>query len=282
MARQTYQFEVEENWGLGSNGKVMGGVVPDVAVDSQDRVFVTRREPPAILLYDRDGRYLSTFGDDVLSNPHNIWIDADDRVFVADTDDHTIRIFTVDGELLTTLGTENKAGVPGQPFNRPTKAMAAPSGQIFVSDGYGQYRVHRFSADGALEHSWGEEGDGPGQFALPHDLWIDPRERVLVTDRTNNRIQLFDFDGNYLEEWTDIIAPNNLHIHEDILYAAEAPGRVSLYDLDGNLVSRWGSKGEAPGQFPDPAHGIAVDSNGDVYVSEVPYLPDRIQKFTRI
>ena len=282
MATQTYQFEVVEGWGFGPDGKVMGGIVPDVAVDSQDRVYITRREPPAILVYDREGRYLSTFGDETLSNPHNIWIDPDDRVFVADTDDHTIRIFTIDGKLITTLGTENQTGEPGQPFNRPTKAMAAPSGQIFVSDGYGQHRVHRFSADGEHEHSWGEEGEGPGQFALPHDLWVDPRERVLVTDRTNNRIQLFDYDGNYLEEWTDILSPNNMDIYEDVIYVAEAPARVSMFDLDGNLVGRWGEEGEGPGQFADPAHGMCVDSHGDVYVGEVPFKPDRIQKFTRV
>lgn len=189
---------------------------------------------------------------------------------------------STDGELLDTWGTPNEVGAPGQPFNRPTKAMAASTGQVFVSDGYGQHRVHRFSAAGDLELSWGEEGEGPGQFALPHDLWVDPRDRILVTDRTNNRIQLFDLDGTFLEEWTDIQGPNNMGIYEDIIYAAESPGRVSMFDLDGNLVGRWGEKGEGPGQFADPAHGLCVDSHGDVYVGEVPWKPDRIQKFTRV
>ncbi len=282
MATETYQYEVVEGWGFGSDGQAMGGIVPDATVDSEDRVYISRREPPAILVYDRDGRYLRTFGDDVLSNPHNIWIDSNDRLYCADTDDHTVRIFSVDGELLDTWGTPNEVGAPGQPFNRPTKAMAASTGQVFVSDGYGQHRVHRFSAAGDLELSWGEEGEGPGQFALPHDLWVDPRDRILVTDRTNNRIQLFDLDGTFLEEWTDIQAPNNMGIYEDIIYAAEAPGRVSMFDLDGNLVGRWGEKGEGPGQFADPAHGLCVDSSGDVYVGEVPWKPDRIQKFTRV
>ena len=278
----TYQFEVVEGWGFGSDGKPMGGVVPDADVDSSDNVFIARREPPAILVYDRDGRYLRTFGEDVLSNPHNIWIDDDDRVFVADTDDHTIRIFGPDDTLLDTWGTPDQTGEPGQPFNRPTKAMGAPSGHVFVSDGYGQHRIHRYSADGEHQLSWGEEGTGPSQFALPHDLWIDPRERVLVSDRTNHRIQLFDLEGTYLEEWTDIQSPNNFGIYEDIIYVAEAPARVSMFDLDGNLVGRWGEQGEGPGQFADPAHGMCVDSHGDVYVGEVPWKPDRIQKFTRV
>jgi hypothetical protein len=282
VATTTYQYEVVEGWGFGTDGHVMGGVVPDVTVDSKDNVYLSRREPPAILVYDRDGRYLRTFGDDVLTNPHNIWIDEKERLFCADTDDHTVRIFSLDGELLDTWGTPNQTGAPGQPFNRPTKAMAAPSGEVFVSDGYGQHRVHRFSADGDYQLSWGEEGTGPSQFALPHDLWIDPRERVLVSDRENNRIQLFDLEGTFIEEWTDIQAPNNFGIYEDVIYVAEGPGRVSMFDLDGKLVGRWGEKGDEPGQFADPAHGMCVDSRGDVYVGEVPWKSDRIQKFTRV
>lgn len=280
---ESYAYQAVEGWGLGSDGRAFGGVVPDAAVDSQDRIYITRREPPAILVYDREGRYLNTFGDDVLSNPHNAWIDTDDRLFVADTDDHTIRIFNVEGECLVTWGTPNKTGEPGLPFNRPTKSMAAQSGKVFVSDGYGQHRVHRFSADGELERSWGEEGTGPGQFALPHDVWIDPRDRVMVTDRENHRIQLFDSDGNFLEAWTNVQSPNNIHIHDDIVYVAEAPRRFSLFDLDGKLVARIeGGEGNAPGQYVDHPHGICVDSNGDVYISEVPFSPDRIQKFTRV
>ena len=261
----------------------MGGVVPDVAVDSEDRVYVTRREPPAIVVYDRDGRFLATLGENILTNPHNIWIDSGDHLYVADTDDHTIRLFSTDGEVLRTWGTPNETGAPGLPFNRPTKAMAAPSGQVFVSDGYGQHRVHRFSPDGDLELSWGEEGTGPGQFALPHDLWIDPRNRIMVTDRENHRIQLFDVDGNFLEEWTDIESPNNIHIDENnIIYVAESPRRISLFDLDGNLLARFGEEEEGPGQYVDHPHGICVDSRGDIYVTEVPWQPDRLQKFTRV
>ena len=260
----------------------MGGVVPDAAIDSKDHVYLTRRDPPAILVYDREGRFLSTLGEGILSNPHNIWIDPSDRLFCADVDDHTIRIFDTSGELLHTWGTPNRVGASGHPFNMPTKAMASATGEVFVSDGYGQHRVHRFSADGELELSWGEEGTGPGQFALPHDVCIDSRNRVLVSDRTNNRIQIFDRDGRFLKQWTDIMAPNNIHIDEsEIVYVAEAPQRVSMFNLDGQLVARWGEEGEGPGQFIDPVHGISVDSRGDIYVTEVPHHADRVQKFTR-
>ncbi len=240
------------------------------------------RDPPAILVYDCEGRYLTSFGEIVLSNPHNVWIDPANRLFCADVEDHTVRIFDTKGELLQTLGSPNETGAPGEPFNKPTKAMAAPSGAVFVSDGYGQHRVHRFSPDGELQLSWGEEGTGPGQFALPHDVWVDPRDRVMVTDRENDRIQLFDVEGRFLEAWTDVESPNDIHIDENgIVYVAEAPRRVSLFDLDGRLLARWGEEGDGPGQYVDHPHGICVDSHGDIYVTEVPWQPDRLQKFTR-
>jgi sugar lactone lactonase YvrE len=282
MSDESYSYRVVEGWGLGSGGRPMGGVVPDVATDSEDRVYVTRREPPGILVYDSEGRYLSTLAEDILTNPHNIWIDPKNHLYVADTDDHTIRIFDTNGDILQTLGTPNVTGEPGYPFNRPTKAMRAPSGEIFVSDGYGQHRVHRFSQDGEYQLSWGEEGTGPAQFALPHDLWIDPRNRVMVTDRENHRIQFFDFDGHFLEEWTNTESPNNIHIDEnEIVYVAESSRRLSLFDLDGNVLARWGEEGHGSGQFLDFPHGICVDSHGDIYVAEVPYQSDRLQKFTR-
>ena len=149
-----YRYRPVEGWGFSSGGQPMGGVVPDAAIDSKDHVYLTRRDPPAILVYDREGRFLSTLGEGIISNPHNIWIDPSDRLFCADVDDHTIRIFDTSGELLHTWGTPNRVGASDHPFNMPTKAMASATGEVFVSDGYGQHRVHRFSADGELELAW--------------------------------------------------------------------------------------------------------------------------------
>ena len=150
-----------------------------------------------------------------------------------------------------------------------------------MSDGYGQYRVHRFAPDGGLRRSWGEQGDGPGQFALPHSLVVDRRGRVLVADRENHRVQIFDGDGTFLEQWTDLRQPMDLFIDaDDHIYVAEAQQRISVYSLDGELLSRWGEKGTAPGQFSDSPHGLCVDSHGDLYVCEV-ISQGRLQKFAR-
>ena len=278
-----FNYRVVEGWGQGTDGRAFGGVTPAVATDSHDRVYITRREPAAILVYDREGRFLTTWGEDLLKSPHSVWFDDRDHLYVADVEDHTVRKFGSEGRVLQTLGTPGQVGAPGQPFNRPTWAVLAPWGELYVTDGYGQFRVHRFSADGTLLHSWGEEGTGPGQFALPHCLRVDSRGRVLVLDRENRRLQIFDAEGVYLDEWPDLDGPNDLFIDpDDNVHIAEGNYRISVFNLDGELLARWGEHGEAPGQFADHPHGLWLDSRGDLYVSEVPFLDNRLQKFTRV
>jgi len=284
MSPGSFNFEVVEGWGRGPEGREMGGVVPGVAVDSQDRVYVARRSPPAILVYDDQGRFLQSWGEDALASPHLLWIGSDDQVYCADSGNHTVRKFSADGEVLQTLGTPDRPGPPDTPFNQPTRAMLSQSGDLFVADGYGQFRVHRLSPDGQVLSSWGEGGQGPGQFALPHSLWVDDRRsRVLVMDRENNRIQIFDFEGVYMGEWTDVEMPMDMYIDlDDVVYVSEAPSRISIFSPDGELLSRWGEDGSAPGQFEDAPHGIWVDSRGDLYVAEVATIHNRIQKFARV
>ena len=284
MGPGSFNCEVVEGWGRGPEGRDMGGVVPGVAVDSQDRVYVARRSPPAILVYDDQGRFLQSWGEDALANPHLLWIGSDDQVYCADSGNHTGRKFSADGEVLQTLGTPDRPGPPDMPFNQPTRAMLSQSGDLFVADGYGQCRVHRRSPDGQVLSSWGEGGQGPGQFALPHSLWVDDRRsRVLVMDRENNRIQIFDFEGAYMGEWTDVEMPMDMYIGlDDVVYVSEAPSRISIFSPNGELLSRWGEDGSAPGQFEDAPHGIWVDSRGDLYVAEVAAVHNRIQKFARL
>jgi hypothetical protein len=160
---------------------------------------------------------------------------------------------------------------------------------MFVADGYGNARVHRFDKDGRLIASWGEPGAGPGQFHVVHGIAIDSSGIVYVADRENNRIQLFTDSGKYLGEWIDVARPCEIFIDRSgWCYVAElgfragrwpgtgthepsqTGGRVSIFDRQGKLHARWGG-GENPpaaGDFFAP-HDIWVDSHGDVYVSEV-------------
>ena len=282
LGTRTYTYRVVDGWGRGPGCPALG-LVSAVGVDGQDRIYLFNRLPkPAVLVYDREGRFLRSWGEDLFTTPHGLWITPDQRVLLADSGDHTIRICTTDGQVMQTLGTPGQAGAADMPFNQPTWAKLSPSGEICVSDGYGQYRVHRFAPDGTLKQSWGEKGEGPGQFALPHSIVVDSRGRVLVADRENYRVQIFDSDGQFLDQWTELLQPMDLFIDaDDAIYVAEAQQRISIFNMDGELVGRVGEKGTRPGQFSDSPHGVCVDSHGDMYVCEV-LSHGRMQKFARV
>ena len=297
-----HRFRVVEGWGRGPAGREFGGVITCVAVDRQDRVYLTRRKPPAILVYDREGRFLASLGEKFLHNPHGIHVSDDGALFVTDSVDHTVRKLSLDGDLLLELGTPGQPGAPGRPFNKPTKAVTTQSGDILVSDGYGQCRVHWFSAGGTLLHSWGTRGTGDGELLLPHSVAVDRNGRVLVPDRSNHRIQIFDATGAFLSEWSGtcwggFLWPNELYFDRDgSIYLAEADHRVSIWtDSEESdkppvpspkprwkLLSRWGDMGTEPGQFAQTPHSLCLDSHGDLYVSEVPFVDGRLQKFERV
>ena len=263
-----YVYELEEGWAKHPEDwdmKWIGGV----GVDSQDRVYVFNRGNHPLIVFDRDGNVLSSWGEDRLNHAHGVYIDSDDNVWLTDRYAQVVWKFTTSGELLHTLGNPDEPGSDGDPFHDPTQAMVAANGDIYVSDGYVNSRTHRFSASGDLLHSWGEAGDAPGQFVLPHAVWIDPRDRVWVADRENNRIQFFKTDGVYLYEWGGYLRPADFHMDgDDVMYVAELDAGVAVVDMSGKILSRFGEHGDGPGQFMAP-HGIACDSRGDIYVCEV-------------
>jgi len=265
-----------------------------------------------LTLYNPDGSYAGTWGDSILAGKtHCVRFAPDGSVFTVDDGDHTVRKFSPDGQLLLTLGVP---GVPadtgydqryrgrdtfaacssieraGPPFNRPTSLAIAPSGELYVSDGYANARVHRFAESGAWLASWGVPGTGPGAFNLPHGICAAPDGRILVADRENERIQIFSAQGQYVTEWTDVQRPSDVVVdREGLVYVTELawrigersfasglieearPGRLSVFDLDGKLLARWGGEPMcAPGNFCAP-HALAVDSHGDLYVAEVTF-----------
>ena len=189
------------------------------------------------------------------------------------------------GNQVRVIGTPAVPGATdGDPFRKPTDAVVAPNGDIYVSDGYENARIHRYDAEGRHIHSWGSWGSGPGQFELSHCVRIDRHERIWACDRTNERIQLFDLEGNYLEERAVPGKPDTTFFdpEEDIVYVAELDQQVGIYTLDGDLVSSWGGgrRSDRPGEFAGCPHGIWMDSRGDLYVGEV-QADARLQKFVR-
>ena len=264
-----YQYERVEGWGRGATGRAMG-VNSGIAVDSADRVYVVDREPePAIAVFDRNGRFLTSWGENIFTLPHEIWISPDDRLFISDCRDHSVRICTTEGEVLQTLGDPGNVGAPGEPFNMPTRAVQASSGNIFVSDGYGQQFVHCFSSDGTRRHFWGGKGPLPGEFTLPHNIFITPDQKVAVADREpNNRLQFFDCDGGFLGQWPGRLFPCGLYIDSDgVVFVAEGGG-VSIFSSEGQLMSQFVVTG-GPDDRPHGAHSLWVDRHGDLYVGEV-------------
>ncbi len=279
-----HRFAVVPRWGRGEGGMEQFGLVSMVACDQRDRVYVFQREPEAVMLvFAPDGTLVARWGEAYFKHPHGVWIGPDQTAYCTDRDRQTVSQWSLDGVLLRTWGMPDTPGAPGTPFNEPTRAIVAPTGDLYVSDGYGQHRVHRFAADGTLIRSWGEQGAGPGQFGWPvHSVAWHPSGRVLIVDRQNNRVQHFSPEGDYLDEWADFDVPQDLYIDPaGIIYITEGHPRVTLLTLDGAVVDRWGVRGTAPGQFRASPHSCWVDRQGSLYVGEVT-THDCFQKFVRV
>ena len=289
----SYTYEVAEGWGRLPEGYEWGQIGA-VAVDSQDRVHLFNRTAHPVLVLDREGNFLKSWGEGLFKDPHGICLDAQDNMFLVDRAAQVVMKFTAEGEKVFELGNRDQPSDTGYteenrtvlraagPFHHPTDLALSASGEFYVSDGYRNARVHKFSADGTLLFSWGEPGTGPGQFHLVHSVW-EARGRVYVADRENNRIQLFTPQGKHLETWPGFLQPADIFVDaNDVMYVAELQGRVTLLTLDGTILARWGSPDERaakPGKFVAP-HGIWADRHGSFYVSEV-LEGRRIQKFIR-
>jgi DNA-binding beta-propeller fold protein YncE len=250
-----------------------------VAIDSHNQVYLFHREKTPILCFDRDGKFVRGWGDDLIQAPHGIRIDSDDNIWTTDTGHHLVLKFNPAGKLLLALGTSDKPGTGHDQFNKPTDVAFGPSGEVFVSDGYGNNRVMQFDARGKFVRTWGKAGKGPGEFNLPHAVRVDSRQRVLVGDRENKRIQVFDRDGKVLAIWEGF-SPYGLEIDpEGTLFVADAVAhKIVQLDIDGNIVHAWGGEGTRPGEFRSP-HMLATDAGGNLFVAEVVGM--RVQKFVR-
>lgn len=253
------------------------GPVSAVATDSADRVVVFHRGKQPILVFDRDGKYLRSWGDETIKTAHGFCIDRENNVWATDIGNHQILKFDASGKLLLSLGVKGVAGRDDSHFDRPTDIAVTPRGEFYVSDGYGNARVLKYSKDGQLLKQWGRKGTGDGEFNLPHSLALDDKGRVYVGDRENNRVQVFDGEGRFLAVWKESGAPYGLFLKGNRLFVADGRANwIKVLDLDGKSVGRFGDKGTANGQFTMP-HMLCVDSTGAVYVAEV--TGRRLQKF---
>lgn len=273
-----YVFSVDENWAQVPDG--WNAPMAAVATDSHDRVYGFNRGDRAVIIFDRNGNYVDHWEGMQFPFPHAIYIDHNDNVWIVDRDDGQVMKFTTEGQLLLTIGRKGyrsdtgadnsilsgegykSVSHGGDPFNLPAGVVVAPSGEIYVADGYANCRVHRFSSKGHHISSWGTPGSDAGQFMLPHGIWIDKKGEVLVADRENNRIQAFTQDGEYVSVWADdLLGPATIWGNEDgTIYVAEHNGGYfSVFSPEGERLARWGGK-----QYRS-CHGVAGNPYGDIY-----------------
>lgn len=278
-----YKYELIQSWPSLPRYWEMG-MASDGAVNSKNEVHIFSRGLHPLTIWDTEGNFISSWGEGTFSaNPHGIYIAPNDNVWLVDRDFHIATEYTPGGEEIRTFGTKlaPSPSFQGMPFNMPSGLAFAPNGDIFVSDGYGGHRVHKFDQQGNLLHSWGKEGTGNGEFALLHNIWVDSRSRVFICDRENDLIQLFDTEGNFLEQW-DITRPGDMYIQNELIHVIESgpEGGVSILDLDGNQVMRWSCNEPANGTLIG-GHGICVDLDGSVYVTEIGQ-GKRVTKFQKV
>ena len=249
------------------------GSVSDVAIDVAGNVHVLiRHDPstdgggPAIVTLAPDGRPLHRWGGDIIFDSHMLSAAPDGRLFIVDRDAHEV-VICADRKRVGSLGNRHR---PLQPFNHPTAVAFCPKGTIYVSDGYANHRIHRFSPSGELLTSWGELGDGPGQFLSPHALWIVPDGRVVVADRDNDRLQVFTPDGEFVAIWRGFVKPLDLWGDDQgRLFVTDLVPSLTLLAPDGTRLGR-----SRP--VLNAAHGISGDRAGALYLAEP--SPSRITR----
>jgi len=258
------------------------GETSGVAVDRDDNVWVFNRGAHPVIEFDRNGRFLQSWGDGLFRTTHGIRVDPEGNIWGVDVKGHTVFKFSPEGRILMVIGRSPGTNETKDAFNEPTGIIFTPSLDFFyVSDGYVNSRVVKFDRDGEYVSQWGHKGKGDGEFDLVHDVALDARGRVYVADRANSRVQIFDPNGAYLGKWTDVGQPWGLAYaaKENAIYMCDGlNNRIVKLNLDGEIQGVLSSYGRTPGKL-DFAHNIAVDSTGAIYVSEIKNW--RVQKWAK-
>jgi DNA-binding beta-propeller fold protein YncE len=262
-------YGVERPW-----GDLPEGLVSDVACDQAGHVFVllrhdayVRPDLPAVVELGPDGRRLAAWGGAEIADGHMLTVAPDGRVLVVDRDAHQIVVFDRGGARIGAIGERHR---PGAPFNHPSGVAVAPWGDVYVADGYGATRVHRFAADFSPLGVWGSAGSRQGEFSTPHGIFATADGRVLVTDRENDRVQVFAPDGKFLAAWRGFTRPMDVCADGEgrILVSDQVP-RLHLLATDGAPLSMCRP-------VLNGGHGVWMDAAGRIFLAEL--SPSRLTR----
>lgn len=310
------EYDVDSTWphrpenisdvrpGNGEEGYVTG-----VAIDKKEQAWFCKKGKDPIQVYTTEGKFVRSWGNGQFQSPHALKIDHEGNIWVADFGLHVVRKFTPLGALLLTLGTYGEKGEDDTHLNQPTDMAITRAGDVFVTDGYGNRRIVHYDKQGKFIKSWGQYGNAPGSFVLPHSIVVDSKGRLYVGDRNSGRIEVFDQNGKLLDQWSNLIMPWGMSINakDEIWICGSSPhwwmrnGRFPEYkdqvfmrfSTDGCVQQIWhiplGNVGKDK-NHPDfsnlkageavGVHAIAQNSRGDLFVGEV--YSQRIEKFIPI
>lgn len=263
------------------------GAPSSVAFSSKGHLLVLNRGLHAITEFDADGKFIRSFGEGFI-RPHGLALDQDDNIWVTDGTRQIVVKFNAKGGVLLTLGTPGEAGEwnetnGSQRFNQPNGLTFGRNGDVFVvqghTEGKGDPRVLKFDKDGHFIKSWGGIGTEPGKFLVAHGIAVDSKGLLWVSDRENQRIQVFDQDGTFIKEMKIGGLPCNVSIGEQYVYMVDGhAGQLLRLDLNGKVLAAVGKKGNGLGEFGE-AHSVAVSSKGEIWIADT--VGSRVHKFVK-
>lgn len=254
------EYRLEEGWPQLPAGMEWGGVI-SVDMDADGNIVVFRRAEPPILKFDPSGKMLAGMAEGVIVRAHGFDIDDEGFLWATDQRGHQVIKFSPDGDVVMTIGQKEVAGEGMDTLNGPCDVTVAPNGDIFVADGHGNSRVVKYSKDGTFITTWGVKGEQPGEFNVPHSTALDSQGRLFVADRSNNRVQIFDQDGHYLDSWTQFGSPSGIFISDDdTIYVADSGKGIYVGNAKDGSVTTLIEGTEA--------EGVTADAAGNVYAAE--------------
>ena len=251
--------------------------VASVAITPEGNLMVLHRGDEAFLEFDLEGNFIRSFGEGMFGRAHGLRYDGDGNMWVTDGGGHTAMKLGPDGEVLISLGTQGERGLWDEStgarlFDEPNDIATASNGDVFIVQGHtrGEPRVLKFDNEGNFLMMWGSRGDGPGQFSVAHSIVIDDEDNIYVADRENQRIQIFDVEGNFVNQWTFSAMVCALYLADDgFMYITSGfDAQIVKLDLEGNVLGVTGSSGDGPNQYGE-AHYLAVGPNQEIYVADV-------------